>query len=300
MKVRVLLICLITLVVSLSCYSQRTNANFGLRNKMGITMNQERSSGSFNGFDLEQYNSNLQVFLPLLVKVDTSTEKTKVSLIKAEYIFRYTHNSLSNFTGDAPLPSELYSNSLAISYTQSIGYPLFFDLAVRGSFAGDYEGYNPLHFSARAILFYNFSKQLKVGLGTLYIQTGGKFDQFIFIPYIDWRINEKWFVDMTSPIRFLVGRNFGRKNVTQLALGSYLEFATRYALSNSEFDQIYNNIDIAVGLDFRTQLHNKLYFNAFVGNNIYKEVNLRSDAFDNITKSNLGLNVKVGLSLNLE
>ena len=112
----------------------------------------------------------------------------------------------------------------------------------------------------------------------MYIQTGGEFEQFVFIPYIDWRINDKWFVDMTSPIRFLVGRNLGRKNITQLALGSYLEFATRYALSNQDFDQIYNNVDISVGLDFRTQIYNKLYFNAFLGNNIYKEVNLRSES----------------------
>jgi len=287
-------------LITSASFAQRTNSNFGLRNKMGITINQERSSGSFNGFDLEQYNSNLQVFLPLLVKVDTSSEKTKVSLIKAQYIFRYTENSISNPVGENPLPSELYTNSLAISYTQSIGYPLFIDLSVRGSFAGDYNGYNPLHFSARGILFYNFSKKLKIGAGMLYLQTGGNFEQFLFIPYVDWRINDKWFLDMTSPLRFLVGRNLGKKNVTQLALGSYLEFATRYALSNAEADQIYNNIDIAIGLDFRTQLYNKLYFNAFLGNNIYKEVNLRSDSFDHITKSNLSLNFKVGLSLNLE
>ena len=300
MKAKVLLICLVTLVVSWSCYSQRTNSNFGLRNKMGITLNQERSSGSFNGFDLEQYNSNLQVFLPLMIKVDTTSEKTKVSLIKAQYIFRYTQNNLSDFVGEQPLPSELYSNSLAISYTQTVGYPLFIDLSVRGSFAGDYDGYNPLHLSARGILFYNFSKQLKIGAGVLYLQTGGDLDQYIFIPYLDWRINDKWFIDMTSPIRFLAGRNLGKKNVTQLALGTYLEFVTRYALSNVEVDQIYNNVDISVGLDFRTQLHNKLYFNAFVGNNIYKEVNFRNEDVDVITKSNLGLNVKVGLSLNLE
>ena len=291
----------LTFSIYFTSFSQRTNSNFGLRNKMGISLNQEVTSGSFSGFDLDQYHTNFQVYLPLLIKVDTSTIKPKVSLIKAQYIFRYTQNNLSSTLPKMPLPSELYSNSLAISYTQTISYPFFIDLSLRGSFAGDYKSYNPLHFSARGTFIYNHSKQLKIGAGLLYLQSGGNFEEFIFIPYVDWRINNKWFIDMTSPVRFLIGRNIGRKQVSQLALGSYLEFITRYALSSSsELNQIYNSVDIALGIDFRTQIYNKLYFNAFLGNNMYKEINFRSKTSDDLTKTNSGVNFKVGLSLNLE
>ena len=83
-------------------------------------------------------------------------------------------------------------------------------------------------------MFYNFNKSLKAGLGVLYLETGSGFEQFIFIPYIDWRINNKWFVDMTSPIRFLVGKNLGKNNATHLEvlqagvhLGKELRVATK-------------------------------------------------------------------------
>ena len=125
-------ICIVIVIIFLSidvCYAQRTNSNFGLRSKMGVSTNQERTSGSFNVYNLDQTNTNLEVYLPLLIHVDTTSRNPKVSLLKAQYIFRYTQNRLADFDGVQPLPSELYTNSLAVSYTQTIAYPFFIDLA---------------------------------------------------------------------------------------------------------------------------------------------------------------------------
>ncbi len=282
-----------------NCFSQLINSNFGLRQKMGLSLNHEMSNGSFNGFDLQQHHTNVHAFLPLLIKVDTTTSKPKVAILKAEYTFRRTKNSFSENDLD-PFPTNFYANSLALSFTHTIGYPFFLNYSARFTYSGDYGSYNPLHFTASTYLIYSVNKTLKIGAGLVFQQSGSDFPRFLFIPYVDWRINEDWFIDLTSPVRFLFGRNFGKQKVTQLALGSYLEFITRYAFNAQEINQVYESTDIAVGLDFRTQLHNKLYFNAFVGNNVYKHINFISEESDFITKSNLGLNVKVGLSLNLE
>lgn len=280
-------------------FAQLINSNFGLRQKMGISVSQQMSSASFEAFDLQQHHTNFQAYLPLLIKVDTSTSKPKIALLKAEYTFRNTENVFSNNAVE-PFPTDFYANSLALNFTHTIGYPFFLNYSLRFTYSGDYGDYNPLHITASTYFIYRINKKLKIGAGIVFQQSNSDFPRFLYIPYVDWRINENWFIDLTSPVRFLFGRNFGKRKITQLALGSYLEFITRYAFHAQNTDQVYESTDIAVGLDFRTQLYKKLFFNAFVGNNVYKHINFISEDADFIIKSNTGLNFKVGLSLNLE
>jgi hypothetical protein len=280
-------------------FAQLINSNFGLRQKMGLSISQQMSSGSFDDFDLQQHHTNFQAFLPLLIKVDTSASKPKIALLKAEYTFRNTENVFSdNFV--EPFPTDFFANSLALSFTHTVGYPFFLNYSVRFTYSGDYKAYNPLHFTASTYFIYRINKKLSIGAGIVYQQSNSDFPRFIYIPYVDWRINENWFIDITSPVRFLFGRNFGKNKVTQLALASYLEFITRYAFRVQDTNQIYESTDIAAGLDFRTQLHNKLFFNAFLGSNVYKHINFISNNTDYTIISNSGLNFKLGLSLNLE
>jgi hypothetical protein len=280
-------------------FAQLINSNFGLRQKMGISLSQQMSSATYDDFDLQQHQTNFQVYLPLLVKVDTSTSTPKIALLKAEYTFRNTENVFSNNVVE-PFPTDFYANSLALNFTHTIGYPFFLNYSLRFTYSGDYGDYNPLHITASTYFIYRINKKLRIGAGIVFQQSHSDFPRFLYIPYVDWRLNENWFIDITSPVRFLFGRNFGKRKITQLALGSYLEFITRYAFHAQNTDQVYESTDIAVGLDFRTQLYKKLFFNAFVGNNVYKHINFISEESDYIIKSNLGLNFKVGLSLNLE
>lgn len=289
------------LLLSNLCDAQLANSNYGLKSKMGVTMNHEFTQGTFDSFSLSQHYTNLQVSLPLFLKIDSTFIKPKIAIVQVEYTFRKTDN-LFKQAEQALLPTNLYANALSISYVHTIAYPFFMNYAAQLIYAGDYAHLMPLHINASTFFLYRVNERLIVGAGILYQQTGNQQRNFLIGPYLDWRTNNQWFVDVVFPDRILFGKNLGNRKITQMALGVYLEFFTRYSLNSQDTSRIYENLEISSGIDFRTQIHKHFFLNVFIGNNFYKELRLRDDRFDPITSINtsLGLNIKLGLSLNLE
>lgn len=282
-------------------------SNFGLRSKIGITLNQEYSNVHFERNDenifLEQHTSNFQASFPLLLQIDTTSSKVKLNILKAEYTFRYTENIFSNNTdgNQTILPENFYANAINLSYLHTISYPWMAIHSITGSYIGDYGNNNPLNINASSFLLYRFSDKLILGAGVIYQNLEDEHG-FLVVPYMDWRVSKNWFVSITAPDRILIGRNFGRKKQTQIAWGTYLEFLTRFAFQQNERNFIYQNFNISSGIDFRTLLKGKLYLNAFIGNNFYKNLNIRNNDLDRVESiaAFSGLNIKVGLSLNLQ
>lgn len=117
---------------------------------------------------------------------------------------------------------------------------------------------------------------------------------------MDWRNSNNWLVNITMPDRILVGKNLGRKKQTQVTWGTYLEFFSRFAFQGKKI--LYENFELLSGLDFRTPIKGKLYLNAFVGNNFYKNIILKNSRLDRLenTATFSGLNARIGISLNLQ
>lgn len=293
----------ICLLLSFQATAQLANSNFGLRNQVGITLNHEYSQGKFDVLELQQHHTNLQASLPVFLKIDTTGTKTKVHYLKAEYTFRKTNNLFNTIENeDLRLPNDFYSNGLTINYLHTISYPWMMNYNLRVVYAGDYKDFNPININATTLVLYKWNKNLVIGAGLSYQHTGFDDERFIFVPFIDWRTKKHWFVDMTSPNRLLIGKQFGRDQKTQLAWGTYLEFLTRYSYTIDEQKRILAPFELASGLDFRTALKGQLYFNAFIGNHFYKKINIQNNDFNDIEDkaTHIGLNIRIGLSLNLQ
>ena len=287
--------------------AQLANSNFGLRSKMGITLNHEYSEGAFtdheNDYRLAQNMTNFQLSFPVILKVDTTSPKVRLSILKAEYTFRNIENDY--FKSPAPeqqlLIEDFYANSVSLSYIQSIGYPWMIANSLRLTLAGDYGSNNPININASSFILRRFSEKLTVGVGALYQQMEDEIG-FLVVPYIDLRISDHWFVDVTAPDRILLGKNIGKDKKTQLAWGTYIEFFTRFAFREEGQNKLYQNFEVATGVDFRTPIRGKLYFNAFVGNNVYKDIRIRDNELNDLERisTSAGLNARIGISLNLQ
>ncbi|KAA3638086.1 MAG: hypothetical protein DWQ02_05610 [Bacteroidetes bacterium] len=290
---------------------QLANSNYGLRSKMGVAISQEISNANIdlNGWDgnplgLTQSATNFQASVPLLLKIEVGSPKVKLSILSAEYTFRFLNNIYSGLPSENQnllLPENLYANALNISYMHTISFPWMMRHSVRFTYAGDYNGYSPLQINASSFVLYRVNDKLMLGVGALYQQLGSE-RSFLVVPYMDWRISNRWFLDTTMPYRILVGRNFGSKKQHQLSWGTYIEFFTRYAYQQNNQQCIYENIDISSGLDFRTKIKGKMYLNAFVGSNFLRNINIKDSGLEKIgnISSNMGINARIGLSLNLE
>jgi len=295
---------------SKNLFAQLANSNYGLRSKMGITLSHEMSEGAFDyvgidgeDVDLFQQITNFQASFPLILNIDTLSPKVRLNILKAEYTFRNIENA---YTGSPTveqtlLAEDFYANSLALSYLHTIGYPWMMQHAIRLTYAGDYGDNNPLNINASSFLLYRVNDKLLLGVGALYQQMEDE-RSFLVVPFMDWRISKDWFLDITMPDRILLGRNMGKKKNTQIAWGTYIEFFTRFAFEQNNQNRIYENFDISSGLDFRTKLKGKLFLNAFVGNNFYKNISIKDNNLERLdgVSSFVGLNFRVGLSLNLE
>jgi len=183
----------------------------------------------------------------------------------------------------------------------TIGYPWMVQHSVRFTYAGDYGSNNPLNINASSFVLYRLNDKVLLGAGVLYQQIASE-RSFLVVPFLDWRINERWFVDVTMPDRIILGRKWGKKRITEIGWGTYLEFFTRFAFEEEGQKKVYENFELSSGLDFRTQIKGKLFLNAFVGNNFYKNISIRDENLNRLdgVSSNLGLNARIGLSLNLE
>lgn len=309
-KLRLLGILLCLFFFASTSNAQLANSNYGLRSKMGIALSHEISEGTFDyigqdgdDVDLFQQTTNFQAAFPLILKIDTLSPKVKLNILKAEYTFRNIENIYTgNPTVEQTLLAEnFYANSVSLAYLHTIGYPLMMQHSIRITYAGDYGDNNPLNLNASSFLLWRVNDRLMLGVGALYQQMEDQIS-FLVVPYMDWRASEKWFVEVTMPDRILVGRNFGKEKQTQLAWGTYIEFFTRFAFQQNGQNLIYENFDIASGLDFRTRLKGKLHLNAFVGNNFLKDISIKDNDLNelNAVSSNIGINARIGLSLNLE
>ena len=290
--------------------AQLANSNYGLRSKMGIAVSHEISEGAFDftgkdgdEVDLFQQSTNFQASFPLLLRIDTLSPKVRLNILKAEYTFRNVNN---NYTGNpfieqTLLAEDFYANSIALSYLHTIGYPWMVQHAVRLTYAGDYQSNNPLNINASSFLLYRVNEQMILGAGVLYQQMEDE-RSFLIVPFIDWRISNQWFLDVTMPDRILLGRNFGKEKQAQIAWGTYIEFFTRFAFVDQGQNRIYENFQISSGLDCRARLVGKLYLNAFVGNNFLKNISIKDNNLNelNSASANSGINARFGLSLNLQ
>ncbi|MEO1652876.1 MAG: DUF6268 family outer membrane beta-barrel protein, partial [Bacteroidota bacterium] len=287
--------------------AQFANSNFGLRSKMGFTLNHEISKGSFDfdgrSVDLTQQVTNFQASFPLLKRINTRGTRVRLNILKAEYTFRNIENVYpgSSIHEQSVLKDDFYANSLNLSYLHTVRYPWMMVHSLRLSYAGDYSENTPLQINASSFALYRVNKNLLLGLGVLYQQMEHE-RSFLVVPYLDWRSSNQWFVDITAPDRILIGKNIGRKKHTQIAWGTYLEFLTRFTFQQNGQNRVYENFDISSGLDFRTKVKGKLFFNAFVGNNFYKNISIRNNELDRLESGSAfsGLNARLGLSFNLE
>lgn len=299
------------LLISETLYGQLlSNSNYGLKGKMGVTLNHEFSRGEFdfNGLsnedvDLLQNITNFQISLPLFLNIDTISAKPSLSILKAEYTLRNVENYYTGTPSNEQtlLGEDFYANSINFSYLKSIGLPWMLFNSVRFTYAGDYGDNNPLNINTGSFILRRMNKNLTIGVGLLFQGIEDEYS-FIPVPYLDWKINNAWFVDITAPERIIIGRNLGKHKITQVGIATYIEFFTRFAFEDEGQNRIYENFEVSTGLDFRTQLKGKLFLNAFVGNNFIKDVNIFNNNLEEIesVSSNIGLNARIGVSLNLE
>ena len=298
---------LIISLFSSSAIAQLANSNYGLRGKMGIAFSHEISEGSFDyadgDVDLFQQITNFQASFPLLLKIDTLSPKVRLNILKAEYTFR----NVENVYADNPtveqtlLTDDFYANSLNLSYLHTISFPLMMLHSVRFTYAGDYGDNNPLNLNASSFLLYRLNKRWTVGLGALYQQFENE-RRFLVVPLVNWSFSREWFVDVALPDRVLIGKNLGKNKETQIAWATYLEFFTRFAFQVNDQNKLYENFDLSSGIDFRTRLKGKIFLNAFVGNNFYKNVNILDNDLNELesVSTSMGISARIGVSLTLE
>ena len=58
-----------------------------------------------------------------------------------------------------------------------------------------------------------------LGIGVLYQQLQDEIG-ILVVPYLDWRINKSWFLDITMPDRIMLGLNLTER--TQISWATYL------------------------------------------------------------------------------